>query len=553
MAKRRGKIDTYLDPDEIFLDSSNIPSFDTHQFEGWIEKPIAKRSIYLAGLFFVLVGTLFVFRIGYLQVVSGQEFAERSQNNSLRNTIIYPERGIIYDRNKVELTWNNPSRTYINQPGFSHLLGYTGYPTQKEVTVDKRSEQEMIGKAGVELSFENILGGKNGLKLEEVDVLGEVQSNHVLQEAENGRPVTLSIDSRIQAKFFEIIKKVVIDRGFSAGSGLIMDVRTGEIISMVSYPEYDSNVLTSHKDSKMISSYFTDKNLPFLDRAISGLYTPGSVFKPFVAIGALNEKIIDPNKKILSTGQISIPNPYDPKVKTVFKDWKAHGWVDMRKALAVSSDVYFYAVGGGYEDQKGLGIYNIGKYARLFGLSQKTGVELNGEETGVIPDPAWKEKTFNGDPWRLGNTYHTSIGQYGVQVTPIQLLRGLAAVANNGRMLTPTVIKNTGQAVTYRQLDIPADYFKVIQEGMRQGVTSGTSQGLNVDYVHVATKTGTAEIGVSKAHVNSLVEGFFPYENPRYAFLVALEKSKRENTIGGTYVMMQLFDWMNQNTKEYFK
>ena len=156
-------------------------------------------------------------------------------------------------------------------------------------------------------------------------------------------------------------------------------------------------------------------------------------------MGALTEGVIDPYKKILSTGSISIPNPYFPDQKTVFKDWKAHGWTDMREAIAVSSDVYFYEIGGGFESQKGLGIVNIEKYAQLFGIGQKTGIDLPDEKGGIIPGPEWKIKNFKGEPWRIGDTYNTVIGQYGFQVTPLEMVRAISAIANYGTLVTPAL------------------------------------------------------------------------------------------------------------------
>lgn len=332
-----------------------------------------------------------------------------------------------------------------------------------------------------------------------------------------------------------------------------MDVHTGEILALTSFPEYSSNVMTQGKDSAIIAGYQKDTNNPFLNRAVSGLYTPGSIVKPFIALGALVEKIIDPQKKILSTGALELVNPYDPTQKTVFKDWKAHGWVDMREALALSSNVYFYTIGGGFENQKGLGITNIEKYVRMMGLGEKTGIDVPNEIEGIIPNPEWKKKVFDGDDWRLGDTYHTSIGQYGFQLTPIQEARSVAAIANKGTLLTPTILdkKTHPTKTSVREVTIDDGYFKIVQEGMREAVFTVTAGALNLPYVAVAAKTGTAELGVSKLLVNSWVTGFFPYDNPKYSFAIILEKGARTNQLGATYVMRQLLDWMKINSPEY--
>ena len=363
-----------------------------------------------------------------------------------------------------------------------------------------------------------------------------------------------TIDSKIQKELFNLIKNLSQSNYFAGGAGVIMDVNNGEILTSVSYPEYDSEILSLGKDAKQIKNYLTDKRKVFLDRTISGLYTPGSIVKPFFAIAALTEGVIDPLKKILSTGSISIPNPYFPEEKTVFKDWKAHGWVDMRDAIAVSSDVYFYEVGGGFEGQKGLGIANIEKYAQLFGIGQKTGVDLPDEKGGVIPSPLWKIKNFKGEAWRVGDTYHTAIGQYGFQVTPMEMTRAAAALANYGTLVTPHYIK--GDIEKENQISkiiLKKENYDVIHEGMRQGVTAGTSVIVNVPYVKIASKTGTAQVGILKNKVNSWIMGFFPYENPKYAFTIMMEAGPSTNGVGAPSIMRQLIDWMSINTPEYFK
>jgi penicillin-binding protein 2 len=296
-----------------------------------------------------------------------------------------------------------------------------------------------------------------------------------------------------------------------------------------------------------------DKNNPFLNRAIDGLYTPGSIVKPFMAIAALSENIIDPSTKILSTGSISVPNPYDPEHPSVFKDWRAQGWVDMRHAIAVSSDVYFYEVGGGFENQKGLGINLIDKYMSEFGFGKYLPDGFFKSYSGTIPTPKWKKENFNGEDWRIGDTYHTSIGQYGFQVSPIQEVRALSAIANGGKLLDPSILLG-GNPDNYTNLNLNPDYLNVVKEGMNLGTQAGgVAQGLGVDYVKLAAKTGTAELGSKKQFVNSWVTGFFPYDKPKYAFAIIMEKGPVTNTTGGVYVMRQVLDWMYVNKPEYLK
>ncbi len=547
-----------IDPDEIFLDSSNLPEFNTHQFEGRFERPIGKTTIFLTSIIFVLVGLVFAGKLWALQVNQGEAFRIRSESNHLKHRTIFADRGLILDRMNVPLAWNtlNPGgdfsfRTYIPQGGFAHLLGFIKYPSK-----DKSGfyyEENFTPKGGVEEEYGSELTGKNGLKITETDALGNIQSESVLTPPTDGNNLVLSVDSRVENKLFEFIRGSSEDRGFTGGAGVIMDVHNGEILAITSYPEYDSNVMTLGKDEEEIDRVLGNKNNPFLNRAISGLYIPGSIIKPFMAIGALEENIIDPLKKILSTGAISIQNPYDPTKKTIFRDWKAHGWVNMREAIAVSSDEYFYTIGGGYESQRGIGIANIEKYIRLFGFGKNTGIDLMGENEGTIPSPKWKEENFDGDTWRIGDTYNSSIGQYGFQVTPIQVVRGISSIANGGTLVTPTLLLNNTKAKNYASLPVDFEHIQIAREGMKLSVQSGTASGLSMPGITIAAKTGTAELGITKQLVNSWVTGFFPYENPRYAFAVLMEKGDRNNTVGATAVMRQLFEWMYVNTPEYVK
>ena len=547
-----------IEPDEIFLDSQNMPDFDVQQFEGRIEKPISKKSLFFLGGFFVIVLFSFILKVVNLQIFNGKKYFEISQNIILEKGTIFAERGIIYDRNNVLLAWNDSSdqsseysnREYIDEPGFSHLVGYVSYPIK-----DKAGyywQKDLSGKDGVEKEFNNELNGQNGEKLREVNVRGQVQSENVVYKPKSGNSLVLTVDSKLQNQLYNSIKDIASNSTYQAGSGVIMDAKNGEVLALTNYPEYEAKSFTE-KDNEKINQYLNDDNKPLLNRAVSGLYSPGSIVKPFFALGALNEGVIDPLKKILSTGSISIQNPYFPDLKTIFKDWRVQGWVDMRTAIAVSSDVYFYEIGGGFEDQKGLGIANLEKYARLFGIGEETGIDLPGEINGNIPNPAWKNKIFKED-WRLGDTYHTAIGQYGFQVTPIQMARAVSAIANDGQIFKPKIVVDQSGPVLESKADIDLTKFKVVKEGMRRTVTAGTAVKLNFPFVKIAAKTGSAQLGLKNQFINSWVVGFFPYEDPKYVFVVLLEKGDaKNNPYSATDAMKEMVSWMNDNTPDYFK
>ncbi len=558
-SKRRGSHS--IDPDEIFLDSKNLPDFDTHQFEGRMEKPIPKTVFRMATLFILFVGLIFVYQLWGLQVSEGVKFRNRSDNNSLHKIQIYADRGVIYDRNGVPLVWNtiNPDstdfslRVYATSTGLSTVLGYVKYPTKDSSGI--YYQDKFVPKDGIEQIYDNQISGKDGTKIIETDVKGKIISESIVDPSKNGGDLTLSVDYKLQKKLTSSLLDVADRAGYKGGSGIIMDIHSGEILASSNFPEYDSQTMTDGSDAKKINNWLTDKNHPFLNRTILGLYTPGSIMKIFVAMGVLDQGVISPTKQILSTGSISIPNQFFPDKPSIFLDWKAHGLVDLRRAIAVSSNVYFYEVTGGYKSQKGIGIVNLEKYTRMFGFGTTTGVYFPGEKAGTIPSPEWKAQNFKGEEWRIGDTYNTAIGQYGFQVTPIQVVRGVAAIANEGTLPVPTFIKPTKDTVVSESEKISLDpkFYKIVKEGMRLGVTDGTSRAINFPFVEVASKTGTAQLGFYKDVVNSWVVGFWPLENPKYAYAVVMERGSKNNQFGAVLVMQEFLDWVHVYASEYLK
>lgn len=549
-----------IDPDEIFLDSSNLPGHESSQFEGRVVPALSRRAALGVGLVFLLIAFVFGARAFSLEVLSGNSYAQISLENTLDHSILFATRGLILDRNGKELAWNEASnssttpyalRQYTTLPGFSTLLGYVSYPR-----ADQGGEwwrEEYSGMSGIELAFNHVLAGQNGSSMVETDARQQIQRENIVSPPQNGAELKLSVDADIQTKLYSLLSAHAKKQGFRGGAVVIMDVRTGQIIAMTSFPEYDNNGFTSGLVSA-VRSAFNDPATPLLNRAVSGLYAPGSIVKPIFATAALSEGIISPDKKILSTGQISLPNPYDPEHPSIFRDWTVHGLIDMRTALAVSSDEYFYTIGGGYGDQKGLGIAKLDEYAKLFGLGTTTGIALRGEEGGVIPTPAWKEKVFGAnDPWRIGDTYHTAIGQYGFQLTPLQAVRYVAAIANGGKLLTPQLTASS--TPQYTNLGIPDADFQVVREGMRLAVTSNRSDAtvkfLNIPGIEIAAKTGTAQLGFHNEFMNSWSVGFWPESDPHYAYAVVLEHANAGTLSGAAPGMLPFFQWLVAEHPEY--
>ncbi|OIP78410.1 MAG: hypothetical protein AUK16_00310 [Parcubacteria group bacterium CG2_30_44_11] len=543
--------------EEILLDASNLPSFNQGRMEGKIELPITRRNVGLVAVVFGVVAVGFLVKLFTLQVIEGSEYRSISDANSIDESIIIAERGVIYDRSGELIAWNEPDttglysfpvRAYTDRSGLGQIVGYVSYPLKDKYGFYYRTEY--IGRNGVEAAFNASLAGENGQQLIETDAHLAIIAEHVVEPAIPGSPVTLSIDAKLSEAMYDIIATSTKQAGFRSGAAAIMDVRTGEIIAMTSYPSYDPEVMADGDDTALIEQYNNDDRFPFLNKVFAGLYAPGSIVKPFLAYGALQEKIIDPMKTIVSTGEIIIPNPYDPGNPTHFTDWRAHGAMTMREAIAFSSNVYFYYISGGYGDQPGLGIDKMDEYYDLFKFGTTTGIALANEQAGVVPSPKWKEETF-GEAWRLGNTYQTAIGQFGWQVTPLQMLVAYGAIANGGRFFTPQLIK--GATPKYKDIPLNRESLKIIHEGMRMTTNypGGTARALEKSYLAIAAKSGTAEIGAENRYVNSWAAGFWPYEDPHYSFILMMDQAPRSNALGGTKIMGQIVDWMHVNMPEY--
>ncbi len=547
-----------IDIDEIFMDVKNFPGYHAENLEGVLEKPITTKVFFILGAIFCIVSVGFLFRAVFLQVVNGDLFRLRSDNNRLRFVYIEQERGIIYDRggqilasNILRVISNNNSTTTkasdfkllrrYPENGFLHVLGYL-----------KTEVNTTIGVSGLEEKYDDILRGTPNKRIEEVSASGLVIGSGTNFIGNPGNGVLTSLSRNLQLKLSDFINQTKDERGFTGGAGIVIDVTNGEILALTSIPGFNPNMLSEKLTSEEFKKIINDPGLPFFNRALFGLYPPGSIVKPAIAAGALKEGVIDAEKEIITNGQLILPNPYFPDKPSIFLDWKNHGAVDMRRALAVSSDVYFYEIGGGFQSQQGLGAEGIKKYFRLFGFGDATGIDIFGEKTGNLPDITAK---INGRSWSVGDTYHLAIGQGPLLVTPIQIAVYVAAIASRGNIFQPHIAraivdenKNIIQQFIYspkRTNILPNDIFSVIHDGMRQSALVGTASALGGLPIRVAAKTGTAEIGKT-GRVHSWSIGFFPYEKPRLAYVILMESGSVHNLVGATYVASQMLQWMSE-------
>ena len=518
MFKRRQKKERGIDLHEI-LHHRKLRSMTISDTDGRINLPISSYMIYF--VFFCIISILFLLlaRVGYLQLIDGEKYREISLLNISNREILFADRGLIYDRNKKLIAWNEKvedqlfkKRVYVNKS--ISLIGSVRYP--KKDNNNKYYVHNIQGIDGVERRFDSILKGENGALVNESSAMADIPlTPGFREEAEGGTNIHLAIDLDLQNILYKAVSLSVRDRGYESGVGVVMDVDNGDLLALVEYPHGKADVNGDF-------SYGIHKS-------VSGLFTPGSTVKPFFALAALEEDIITPDEYIYSGGSLVLENPYNPDKPSIFEDWKAHGYVNLTDALAVSSNIYFYEIGGGFKKRKGLGIRKMNDYAKLFGFGQATETGVAAEPDGLVPSPEWKEKNF-GDPWRVGDTYNTVIGQYGFVVTPLQMARAVSSLANGGFRVEPSILKN-GSSKRVKLAFEEANIAKV-KEGMRFSVTSpiGSTRALDFNGVSIAAKTGTAQVNKSKGIINSLVIGFYPYKAPRYAFVLIMERGYSDPT-----------------------
>ncbi len=432
----------------------------------------------------------------------------------------------------------NTVRDYKQGATFAHLIGYTSKINTAELSVSENySISDYIGKTGLEKSYEEILRGKPGEILIEKDASGQKRKETQTSQPENGESLVLYLDSALQEKIEESLSEMLKNTGGQAGVGIAMDPKSGGILALVSLPAFDNNLFSQGISAEKLQTILNDPKKPLFNRAVAGAYVTGSTIKPLIASAVLEEKTIDPDKKINCQGEISIPNPYDPTIIKVFHDWATHGLVDLRQAIAVSCDVYFWTVGGGNGNIKGLGVSKIKQYLNLFGWGQKTNIDLPGEIDGFIPDPEWKKNNFANEVekiWYQGDTYNLAIGQGFLSATPLQVATAFSAIANGGKLYQPQVVheivdseKNvleTFSSKIIRENFISEESLQIVREGMRQAVTSasGSSAILNTLPQKAAAKTGTAQTSKENIYHN-WVTVFAPYEDPQIVLTIMLE------------------------------
>lgn len=440
------------------------------------------------------------------------------------------------------------SRHYLAGELTSHLLGYVGHVPQE--LVEEYEElgyipTDQVGLTGLELTYEDELRGAKGRENVEVDAAGRkvrVVGEPVL--AGEGHSLVLTIDLDLQEAMYKALAAGVKKARSRSGVAIAMNPQTGEILGMASVPTYDNNMFSRGITVEEYAELSVNRFRPLINHAISAQYPPGSIYKIIPALAALQEEVVTPEQQFTCAGIMWVPNkffPDDPKQATPFYCWQreGHGLVNFITALAQSCDIYFYHIAGGYGDFEGLDLDRLVQYSHLFGLGEKTGIDLPGENEGLVPTVKWKRLNY-GDVWVTGDTYNMGIGQGYVLATPLQMLNATSAIANGGVIHRPYVVsqvidsdkrvlRSTSPQVI-RELPAGKENIDLVREGMAAVVEWGTAKDLNTLGVSVAGKTGTAEFcddypkcldrdgRVRTSH--AWFTAYAPVENPRIALIV---------------------------------
>ncbi len=448
----------------------------------------------------------------------------------------------------------NIARQYVEAPQFSHILGYLGRLIKEDI---KQNPEylltEKIGKDGLEAFYEKILRGTPGQRLLEVDSLGRLKGDVSEQKPQDGQGLILAVDGRLQEALYNSLQKVLTGMRLKKAAAVALDPMSGNVLAMVSFPSFDNNLFTKELSVKDYNDLQNDETDPLINRVTSGQYAPGSTVKPLIGGAALQEKVISPLTKIFDPGELTLVNQYRPDIVYHYPDWKAHGLVDIYSAIAQSCNVYFYTIGGGYGNINGLGVERLEKYFKLFGFGSTLGIDLPGESKGLVPNEQWKQQVKKED-WYTGDTYHISIGQGDLLVTPLQLAVATAAILNGGKVMEPRLVdkiidsdKNVIKTIEPKVLQqgfIDQVNLDVIKKAMRQTVTDGSARLLNDLPVAVGAKTGTAQLA-GDSNPNAWGVVFAPYDNPQMVLVVLVE-----NAGEGSQVAMPV---IKEVLQEYFK
>ncbi|MBI2086372.1 penicillin-binding protein 2 [Candidatus Daviesbacteria bacterium] len=575
VAKVTSKIGSFkkgesVDPDSIGADWTDVllPNFHPHYINSVQRSPW--RIIFFSGLCLILFFIIFL-RLFHLQIVEGYSNRELADGNRIQIKVIHAPRGVIYDRNGKILAANSPAfrlidpkstsrkvklvsrdqalewevkndprvanleidnvRNYPMGEKFAHVLGYMGEISGTQIKANEFKNYrpgDQIGKAGVEAEYEKLLRGVDGGEIIEVDSKGQKIRTLRLQSPIPGQNIYLSIDASLQEKLYLGIKDTLDKVGSCCGMAVVMDPSNGKVLALVSLPSFDPNIFNKNEDDSAISQIFSRDDSPVLNRVIGGIYPPGSTFKIISSLAALASGKITSDTTFEDNGVMFL-GPYK------FSNWyfneygKVEGLVNLQKALMRSNDIYYYKVA------QIIGENVLADWSRKLHLGSKIGIDLPGEEGGLVPDNAWKQKNYN-TPWYPGDTLHMAIGQGFVLVTPLQILGITSYIAADGVLYKPELLLSSKPQVLVSKL-LPKDKIDLIKAGLKLVPKSGgTAWPFFTFPIETAGKTGTAEYGDPKDRTHAWYTSFAPADDPKIVMTVLIEGGGEGSTVAAPIV-----------------
>lgn len=529
----------------------------------------------------VLIVGIFVLRLFFLTVVQGAQNRTLAEGNRIRLVPIEAVRGKIYDRHgqvmassereyilikdghESKITKDQVkelerqglasenfegslgkitvrvSRNFTMGEKAAHVLGYVSAANPADLKANSQvTNLDSVGRLGVEATYDNFLRGVNGRDLIEVDAIGHKVSILGQQASVAGGDLKLTVDKDLQAVVYDALKKQADKIGSHRGAAIVQDPNTGEVLALVSYPGFDPGNIAGSITNADKQSFFSNK--PYLDRAIAGIYPPGSVFKPVSALAGLASGKITKDTEFEDVGEF-----YLGDIRFVNWYFLSNGGKDgvlkLDRAIARSNDIFFYRLA------QTIGVDSIKKMAVKLGFGQKTGIDLPGEQFGLVPDGVWKEATFK-EPWYPGDTMHLGIGQGFMLVTPMQISQMVSFIASGKLMrpylvagiLTNNRIVNIGPKVVAENLAGYKD-LELVRSGMKMACkTGGTGWPFFEAKYVVGCKTGTAER--AEGNPNAWFTAFAPFDKPRVTVTVIIEDGGEGSTVAGP-VAKEILDW----------
>lgn len=541
-----------------------LPNFDPSFVEKFGQSPwrITAFYIFCLVLFFIIFIRLF-----HLQIIEGKRNRDLADGNRIQIKIIHAPRGVIFDRNGKILASNSPAfrlktrlisreealelevkndpkvqnlevdnvRTYPMAEKLAHVIGYVGEISEAQLDDKTYRLGDRIGQSGIEAQYEKDLRGIDGGEIIEVDSFGRKLRTLRRNSPIPGQNIYLTIDADLQDKIYQLLSQTLTKVGSCCAAAVALDPFSGQVLALISLPSFNPNIFTKFQDEGAISEIFSHPNSPILNRVIAGTYPPGSTYKIISSLAALESNKVNANTTIQDNGVIYLGT-------FKFTNWyftqygKTEGQVNLEKALQRSNDTYFYEIA------RIIGEKQLVEWSRKLRLGVKLDIDLPGEEEGLVPDDAWKRKTF-GEGWYPGDTLHMAIGQGFVLTTPLQILGTTSFIAGHGILYKPQLILTDFKPKVLVSNVASAGHIQSIKMGLSLVPKSGgTAWPFFTFSMETAGKTGTAEYGDLKGRTHAWYTSYAPSNDPKIALTILIEGGGEGSSVAAP-IAKEVYRW----------